>query len=148
MSQTLVLNRFIPYLREKLNALGYQEHDDEFDEDNIAATVIDKSYMIKTRGITSARSSHTTYEWTFPVEVLLWFKGFRKPSDAVDGALESVELVLDEVLDISSRYTVPGLMDVHPSTIDFEPIDAPNDCIIQASVGLTAVIQMLNDKNC
>lgn len=148
MSQTLVLNRFIPYLRSQLDGLGYVEHDDEFDQDNVAATVVDKTYMITPRGLTSSRSSHTSYEWTFPVVVTLWFSGYRKPSDAVDGALESVEKLLDNVLDIGSRYSQDGLSDIYPTTIDFEPIDSSNDCIIQASIGLTAVIQMFNDKNC
>jgi hypothetical protein len=148
MSQTFVLNRFIPYLRSQLNTLGYLEHDDEFDQDNVAKTIIDKSYMITPRGITSSRSSHTSYEWTFPVELILWFSGYRKPSEAVDGALENIEKILDEVLDISVRYSQEGLSDIYPTTIDFTPIDSSNDCIVQATVGLTAVIQMFNDKNC
>ena len=148
MSQVFVLNKFIPYLRTQLDALGYTEHSDEFDQDNIAATVIDKTYMITPRGLTSSRSSHTSYEWTFPVNITLWFRGYRTPSDAVDGALESVESVLDNVLDIGSRYSQTGMSDIYPTAIDFEPIDKSNDCIIQASIGLTAVIQMFNDKNC
>jgi hypothetical protein len=148
MSQVLVLNRFIPYLRSQLDALGYFEHDDEFDKDNIANTVLDKTYMITPGSLTSSRSSHLSYTWTFPVTVNLWFSGYRKPSDAVDGAIESIELILDSVLDISNRYSQDGLTEIYPNNIDFEPIDKSNDCIIQASIGLTAVIQMFNDKNC
>jgi hypothetical protein len=148
MSQVLVLNRFIPYLRGHLDALGYTEHTDEFDQDNVAKTVIDKTYMLTPGGLTSSRSSHTSYEWTFPVTLTLWFSGYRNPSDAVDGALESIENVLDNVLDIGSRYSQAGIMDIYPSSIDFEPIASSNDCTIQASVGLTATIQMFNEKNC
>lgn len=148
MSQVFVLNKFIPYLREQLNLLNYTEHDGEFDQDNIASTVLDRTYMITPQGLTSTRSSHTSYEWTFPANVTIWLKGFRNPSEAVDAALESAEAVLDNVLDISQRYSQSGMSDIYPTSIDFEPIDSSNNCVIQVSIGLTATIQMFNDKNC
>jgi hypothetical protein len=148
MSQVIVLNKFIPYLRQVLNDLGYHEHEDEFDQDNIASTVIDKTYMITPQGLRSSRSSHLTFEWTFPVVVTLFFSGYRKPSEAVDGSLEQIELFLDEVLDVSERYSVQGLADLYPTSIDFNPVDQSNDTIVQASIGLTAIINMFNDKNC
>lgn len=148
MSQVKVLSRFIPYLRGVLNDLGYQEHTDEFDEDNVASTVLDKTYMITPQGITSSRSSHTSYEWTFPVSVVLWFNGYRNPSDAVDGALDQIELFLDECLDIKKRNSIEGLADVYPNRVDFTPIDVSNDTVIQASISLVGVLNMFNDKDC
>lgn len=146
--QTLVLTRFIPYLRTALDGLGFNEHEDEFDQDNIANTVIDKTYLITPNSITSSVSSHTSFEWTFPVVVTLFFSGYRKPSDAVDGALENIELFLDEVLDVSKRFSIEGLQTLRPTNIDFSPVDGSNDTIIQASIGLTATIQMFNDLDC
>ncbi len=148
MSQVIVLNKFIPYLRGVLNDLGYVEHEDEFDQDNIANSVIDKTYLVTPKGLTSSRSSHLTYEWTFPVVVSLFFSGHRRPSDAVDSAIESIELFLDEALDIEKRYSVEGLSDLYATSIDFAPVDESNDTIIQASIGLTGIIHMFNDKNC
>lgn len=148
MAQAYVLNKFIPYLRGKLNDLGFQEHDDEFDQDNVASTVLDKTYLITPGRLSSSRSSHSSYEWTFPAVVTLFISGYRKPSDAVDSALEIVENFLDECLDVSSRYSIVGLQDIHPTDVSFSPVDGSNDTVIQVSIGITAVLNMYNDKNC
>lgn len=148
MSQTLVLTRFIPYVRTVLEDMGYTEHDDEFDQDNIAGTVIHKTFMITPGSLSSSVSSHTSFEWTFPVKVSLFFEGYRKPSDAIDGAIEGVELFLDQVLDVEKRFSIEGIQTLRPTSIDFNPIDGSNDTIIQASIGLTATIQMFNDLDC
>lgn len=148
MSQVNVLGKFIPYLRSVLEGMGYVEHFDEYDKENVANTIIDKSYSITPRGLTSQKSSHLSFEWTFPVTINLWFSGYRKPSDATDDALEKVEAFLDLALDVSTRYSVSGLTDLFPTSIDFEPISDSNDSIIKASIGVTAIINMFNDKNC
>lgn len=148
MSQTLVLTRVIPYLRNVLQDMGYVEHDDEFDSENIANTVINKTFLITPSGITASVASHTSFEWTFSIVVNLFFEGYRKPSDAIDGALENVELFLDQVLDINKRYAIEGVQTLRPTNVDFEPVEESNDSIIKASIGLTATVQMFNDLDC
>lgn len=148
MSQVRVLDKLIPYVRTKIESLGYKEHVDEYDQNNIASTVINKTFMMTPGTLTSSRSSHQSYEWTFPLEIVIWYKGYLKPSEAVEYAIENVEIVLDELLDVSSRYSVVGLSDIYPESIDFEPISESNDSIIKATIGIVGVLQMYNNKNC
>lgn len=148
MSQVYQLNKFIPYVRSKLDLMGYMEHVDEYDDDNIAATIIDRSYKITPGSLSSSRSNHSDFEWTFPVTVDLWFRGFNKPSDALDYAIERVESFLDNTLDLGDRFNVAGLREIYSTSIDFKPLSESNDCIIQASIGLTAIIHVYHDANC
>lgn len=148
MSQVFQLTKVIPYFRTKLESLGYAEHLDEYDEDNIANTIIDKTYSVRPGTLSSSRSNSLDFEWTFPIDVTLWFNGYGRPSDAVDGSLESIENFLDVILDQANRFDIAGLREIYPTNIDLSPLSVSNDTIIKAKVGFVVVLHVVHNIDC
>ena len=142
------LAAFIPYLRTKMQAQGYVEHFDEFDGENIPATVLDRAFRITPDTLTTGPSRQTDFEWTFPVTVEIYFKGYNRPSDAIDGAFIEIEKLNDALFDISERQSQNGIRDIYPTSIAFERFSGDNDHIIRAKIGLTAVLNIYNSKDC
>lgn len=142
------LASFIPYVRAQLEGLGYREHFDEFDDANIAATIMDKTFLLTPGSLSSGPSRGVDYEWTYPLMVEIFFRGYSAPSTAVDAAILEIEKFLDVILEIEKRNSVAGIRDIYPTGIDFEPFSGDNDSIIKCKIGLTAKIHIYNSENC
>jgi hypothetical protein len=142
------LSAFIPYVRAQLQTLGYVEHFDEFDDQNIAATILDKTFMLTPGRLSSGSSRGVDFEWTYPLTIELFFRGYAQPSNAIDGAFLEVEKILDLVFEIEKRNSVIGLRDVYPTGLSFEPFSGDNDSIIKCKIDLTAKIHIYNSENC
>lgn len=142
------LSLLIPYVRNKLQGLGYTEHTDEFDGDNIPATVMDKTFKLNPGSLSAQRASSKDYLWTYPLEIEIFFRGYNYPSAAVDGAFVEVEKIMDEVFDIADRYSQSGIRDIYPTGVSFEPFSSDNDSIVRVKIDMSAQINIYNSKDC
>lgn len=142
------LASLIPYVRSKMNTLGYSEHRDEFDLENIPSTVIDKTYSIQVESLSVGNKSHVDYEWSFPLSLYVFYKGYNNPSDAMDGAIGEAERIMTELFEIEDRFSVEGIRKIEANGLSFSPMSQDNDTIIRTKIELTGTINIYYSKNC
>lgn len=122
MSLTLIR----PLFRSRLKALGYKEHVDGFNFDNIASTILDDSFHLSSGEITTAQANQITYDFDYPLTVRLFKRGFRKPGDALDTMDQVASTIYADVLQASVRLG-DTIKDIEPNGYLVEPLAGSND---------------------
>lgn len=135
------LANVLPYFRECLCDLGYEEWEVEIDSENPPKTINEKSFRLTMGNVTIAPARHTTFSFTVPVVLNLYFNTHRDPVEGMDCALEDTDLVLCNLLDVEKRYG-SVLKSVSPTSIIYEAIDATNDNILKAVIDFDIVLEL------
>lgn len=138
----------IPYIKEKMALLGYVEHDDEFDLENIPSTKIDKTYSLQVESISASPASHIDFEWSMPMYLFVFLNGYSKPSEAMIDALDKASTITDEIFEVTDRYYASGIRSFKPLSLDFKKYAEDADHIIMIKIGIEATINIFNSKNC
>lgn len=138
----------LPYVQEKLEVLGYLEHDDEFDLENIPSTKIDKAYSIQLGEFSASSASQLDYEWSVPMNLYVFLNGYARPNDAMLDAINKATAIMDELFEIDERYSQTGIRNIKPQSLDFKKYADDADHIIVIKVGIEATVNVFNSKNC
>lgn len=129
MSLTLVL----PYFRECLCDLNFEEWKTELDSDNPPSTIIERAFRLEIGNIIIQPARHTTFNFSFPVELNLYFKTYLDPVEGMDCALRTTEEVLCCLLAAEKRYG-SDLKSISPTSIIYEALADTNDNVIKAII--------------
>lgn len=118
------------YFRDRLTVLGYKEHTDAFNIDNIPATLFDRAFHVE---LTSASGSpHDNQcmkiEPSFQCKVFL--KGFRNPAAKLDEALVRAQAIIEDMMSAARRLDEPKVHNVHFDTLDIRPLETNDNAII------------------
>lgn len=128
-----------PYFKLHCEAVGLRQHDDAFNSANVASSIIDKSYFLQVTNFNGRKLNQNDQEVEFPMTVVLFFKGYRSPSQAIDMALEKVEALIKEVQKPAYRLGT-SLKNVSLTAVDIEPIDGTNDNAVKVSVNFNVIL--------
>ena len=112
--------------RTRLDGLGYREHKDGFNFENIPQTLLDESYHLEIATITGSTTNQLTTFFEYPLNVRIFLKGFRDPASAIDDAITRAEEILADILSPSVRYG-DDVKDIVPNTIEVNPLAITND---------------------
>lgn len=123
-----------PYLTDRLSALGYTEHVDPFNDENIPSTLLDNGFHQMILSIDGADRAQNAQGLDVSVQVKLFFKGFRDPAEALTQSIINAEGIITGVTLFGnySNYS-PPITSVLLDSISFEPysIDS-NDNVVMA----------------
>jgi hypothetical protein len=118
------------YFRDCLTGLGYKEHLDAFNFENIPGTLFDKAFHVEL--INAAGFPHDNQcikiEPSFLCRIFL--KGFRNPAAKLDEALVRAQAIIEEALRASKRLGEPTVHNVHFNTLDIRPLETNDNAII------------------
>jgi hypothetical protein len=142
------LGSVFPYIQNKMESIGYTEHSDEFDLDNVASTILDKSFSIQLGEFSASVASQLDYEWSIPISLYVYLNGYQRPSDAMTDAINKASVAMDEIIDVGDRYTQTGIRNIKPTSLDFKKYAQDADHIIVIKIGLEATVHIYNNKNC
>jgi hypothetical protein len=126
-----------PFFRSVLNSQGYVEWVDGFNTQNIPSTILEKgAYFIETVDCQGVKLNQLDQELDLTCVVYLFFKGHRKPADALDFAIGKSEDLMKEILKPSNRVGQheEGIKNVVFENFLIEPKDATNDNIVQVQL--------------
>lgn len=137
MSLTLVR----AYFRSRCLAVGLKEHDDAFNEDNVASTTLDNSFHVLLNGFTGRKLNQSDQEIECAVIVTFWVKGFRKPTDGLDRAVSKSELLLKESLKNSNRLG-QSIKNVVFNNVSYTALSEDNDNSVKVTMNFTALISL------
>lgn len=131
-----------PYFRTHMDALGFREHKDAFNYENIPNTIINKSYHIDTP-TGGRRGSYTNASQ--PIEhdcvIRVFIKGFRYPALAVDEAMGYYDQILATALSPQNRLNA-GIKNVFLNNVSIRPYEASNDNIVLLEITFTCLMEI------
>jgi len=133
-----------PFLRTQFKALGFKEHTDAFNTDNIGETVIDDRFHLgATTGLSAGAVGNKQHELFYSLTVTV-FKKTKKRKDTSEG-VDAVDKVLDDILTalLSIAIRVQGdsaIKDVQLNSAVQSPLDSSNDNIIRLEMDLTVIL--------
>lgn len=129
-----------PLFRARMNALGFKEHKDAFDDTNRSQKQLEKLYRINTSTATGAGSNQTVHQFDQDVELVITLRGKGDKNVAlVDRAWGVADDVLADILSPSVRMGTTVKLIV-PATITVEELSADNDNDVTLTMGFTASI--------
>jgi hypothetical protein len=138
------LTKVRPFFRNRLLGLGFLEHEDVFNRENIPKTVIDKSFHALIQSFDGGPINHTHQDVVVGVLVTVVFKGFRDVSETMDRAILEVECIIKDVCNIAVRTS--DLLNVVFSGADFSALNLENDNSVLVELSFDAQV-ILNVEN-
>jgi len=129
-----------PLFRAQLNALGFREHTDAFDDTNRPETQLEKLYRINTTTTTGDVANQTVFQFNMDVELVITLRGKGiKNIELVDRAWSVADEVLADLLSPAVRngQTIKG---ISPGTITVDPYSGSDDNDCTLTMGFRASI--------
>ena len=128
-----------PFFRSRLNALGYKEHSDAFDDNNRPKNLLEKLYRIESGPLNGGPANQSVHTFDFDVTIQVTLRGGRDNVSLVDRGFVVAEEILADVLQVEVRNGT-NIKDIIPGSISIAPFDVTddNDCIL--SLGFTGVV--------
>ena len=128
--------------RERLEGLGFEEHDQPFQPNQIGETVVDGSFHLSTGTITTGPANQRSHSFSFPINVKVYKRGFVDLLEAYDDIHQTADAVLADLLSPTVRLGSPGILDIVPDSIEIQPIDETNDNIMYVELSFTAKLEL------
>lgn len=125
------------YFRTRMVALNFKEWPDGFNFENIPKSIINNAFHIESNTITPDAVNMTTYDFSSPVTLRLFVKGFRDPAQAIDNAITFYESILCEVLKPANRLGTQ-IQNVTPGPTSILPLSDNNDNAVILEMEFTA----------
>lgn len=141
MSLTLVRAYFI----DVMNDLGYDEHQDAFNDANIASSELDKGFHVLINAGSAIKTGHQHQEINCNVEVKFFFKGFRDTLQSMTDALTEIDSVIAEAMNVPVRKASldSGLRNVKFVDFNIDPIGEANDNVVKVTIRFQGVVLYL-----
>lgn len=127
-----------PYFRARMKAQGFKEHDDGFNRDNIPSTVIDKSFHILTSVGSGGSVNQNHQDVSSDVNVRFILKGYRKPTEAKERAMQQIENCVKEICNIRNRTA--SLFNIVFDGYEMDELSDSNDNIIIVDMSFTTQV--------
>ena len=131
-----------PYFQNILNDLGFTEHRDVLNYQNIDAVSIDRKYHIETVSINADAADHqTVYTYNYSLVVRIFKHAYNDPVGTLETLEADVDNVSCQILRAENR--ISGiLLDVLPGVIVYQSIDVSNDNLLVAEMNFIGRIKV------
>jgi hypothetical protein len=126
------------YMKTRCNALGFVEHKDAFNFENIARVQFNRAFHLQLGQVSGVKQNQTVQEVNAEVTVRLFFNGFRTPSDGVDLAIVESEKLIASCLKTENRLGGEYLKNLRFNSMSVEPFDSTNDNALVSIINFTA----------
>lgn len=115
------------YARTILDGLGFEEHEDAFNNENIARTRLDTAYHIEFAGATKSLESHDNIEIDVSFIVRIYRPYERDTLANRDAAIQTGDTVIQAMVNAEDRLTQSSIKNVVFDSLDIEELDETND---------------------
>lgn len=134
------LSEIRPYFRTHMDALGYKEHKDGFNVENIPSTLMNKAYHIANpTGGRRGPYGNEYQEIEQDLVLSVFFKGFRNVGTSIDTVMVSYDAILTRLLSNDNRLG-DNLKNISLESMAMLPIDESNDNAILLELTFTCLV--------
>ncbi len=130
----------IPYVRTVLNGLGFKEHPESSNFENVARTHFDTRYHIEFTGAGNTKNAHDNIEIEVPFVVRIFKRYFRDTRGGRDKTLAIGDTVIDKFLEAETRLEQSAVKNIEFDTLELEELDESNDNASRLTMEFTALI--------
>lgn len=128
------------YFRTHCKALGYKEHEDAFNWENVGETGANKVFHIEVGDVKGSRMNQPGAQASeMSMTVRLFFKPGRNVATGVDTAINESELLIKRCLKASNRCT-GVIRNCSFDSMTVKPINSENDNQIISTLNFTASV--------
>lgn len=133
-----------PYISSRMAGLGYVEHTDPFNDENIPASLLDHGFhqsFISLLGIDKTQASQGIEA---SCQIKVFFKGFRNPEEALTQSIVNAEDIIADLTAYKNYvdYADP-IMSVLLDSLSFDPYSVEsNDNIVQVTIILRFAVHI------
>lgn len=134
------------YFKTHLKALGYTEHLDGFQDENLGEINLNKAFHVRALSISGGSINQLDQRTDTVIVVSTYYKGLRNADEANQTALKEVEKVLKECVNITNR-TSDGVLNVVFNRADIRPVSDTNaiHCVIDYEFEVSIMIGVEED---
>mgnify|MGYP000869372330 CR=1 FL=1 len=123
-----------PYISSRLTGLGYTEHVDPFNDENIPSSLINGAFHQLMLPISGVDRNNVSQGLDVPVQIKVLMSGYRSPEDALTQSIKDAEEIISDVTLLANynQYS-PPITGVFLDSLEFQPYSVEsNDNVIQA----------------
>ena len=126
------------FFRGRMNGLGFREHSDAFDEQNVPQSTLDNTYRIESGPVASTRDQNSDL-LEFAVTLRVFRKGGRSNVELVDSAWATADTIINDILQPDVRLG-SDIKDVQLDSITVESLSASDDNDLILALGFTGIL--------
>jgi hypothetical protein len=121
----------------------FKEWEDGFNVENIPSTILDKSWHFVFNPSNYIGSAHTCLNFTAPVMLRVFLKGYRNPKEAIDTALLFADAIIKECTKPINRLNQPKIKNVLPGIVSVQELGSTNDnsVILELQFNCTIILE-------
>ena len=133
------MSSVLPYFRTRMESLGYVEHRDAFDFENIPENILDKAYHLTLSPVDFIDANQTMHQISFPVVVRAFFKGYSNDdsTSTLDDVIVETELIYADILSLANRLGI-DIKNVTPGGFVINPVSDSNQNDLVLEMEFTA----------
>jgi hypothetical protein len=131
-----------PYVSAKMSALGYSEHTDPFNDENIPSSLLDNGFHQRFTSILGVEKNQASQGIEAGIELKVFFKVFRTPEDALTQSIINAENIIEELSAFKNYVNnADPIMSVLLDSLSFDPYsNESNDNIVQVTINFRIVV--------
>lgn len=129
-----------PYFRTRLESLGYVEHKDAFNVENIAKTALAKAYHVEMRDAQGVRSNQDSLDIEVPLTVRVFIPPRKDAMAGVDLGIAAADTVIADTCSALNRLTQSGIKNVLFQALALEPLAQSNDNGVIVRLDFTVLV--------
>ena len=125
---------------EIMEGIGFELEKDAFDFDNVGNSKLDDGFHVEQGEISGAGVHQQANSISQLQTVRYWEKDKKNTSDGMIDALETLDKVMNNLLDINNRTN--GVVNILFNSFNAVPISNDNDKIIRGELSLTVTQEL------
>lgn len=134
------LSSVLAYPRARMKELGFVEHDDAEDGDNVPRTNLDTAFHLVLDSFSRDGENQDNMEMDVPF-ILKVYRGIRRDTNASrDALIVTIDTIIDAFVLASNRLTASGIKTVIFDRGKIEQLSSDNDNAFMATLEFTALV--------
>lgn len=136
------LAEVLPFIRGRMSDLGYTEHNQPFEPDEIGGNIVDNAFHVEAGSVSASEANQLAHSFIFPFTVRIYKVGYSDILSAYDAVFEDADKVLADLLEPSVRLGQSFIKNITPSSIQPTALSVTNDNVIVLNLTFTARLEL------
>jgi len=124
------------FFRDRMDVLGFREHETAFNFEDLASSILDGSYHISSGTTLGSPVNQKSISLDYQIDLRIFKRGYRNTNEALDDLDQVAEDILKDILPSAVRNTT-GIKDIQLESIDRFPLSDSNDNAMYLEMNFT-----------
>ena len=134
------LANVLGYARTRMKVLGFIEHDDANNDENIGRTALDDSFQLELNTFTGDGENQDNLQILSPFTLKVFRNIRRDTNTSRDEGIVIMDTIIDDFIKASNRLTVTGIKTIVLDSGKIERASESNDNAFTITLEFTALV--------